>query len=67
MRQDRLNYLTSMSLERKVLHEIDLTEVIDKFAKSKARKVPLPSAPSSTGVFNSAVTLSPGACMRSQY
>ena len=47
MRQDRLNHV----------REIDLTELIDKFAKIKARKMPLPSAP-----FNSTRTLSPGAC-----
>ena len=47
MRQDRLNHV----------REIDLTELIDKFAKIKARKMPLPSSP-----FNSNVTLSPGAC-----
>jgi len=40
MRQDRLNHV----------REIDLTELIDKFAKIKARKMPLPSAPLSTGV-----------------
>ena len=40
MRQDRLNHVG----------EIDLTELIDKFAKIKARKMLLPSAPLSTGV-----------------
>ena len=50
MRQDRLNHLLLMSLEHEVLREIDLTELIDKFAKIKTRKMPLPSAPSSTGV-----------------
>jgi hypothetical protein len=57
MRQDRLNHLTSMSLEHEVLREIDLTELIDKFAKIKAREMPLQSAPSSTGEFNLTVTL----------
>ena len=50
MRQVRLNHLLLMSLEHELLREIDLTELIDKFAKIKARKMPLPSAPSSTGV-----------------
>ena len=40
MCQDRLNHVG----------EIDLTELIDKFAKIKARKMLLPSAPLSTGV-----------------
>ena len=43
MRQDRLNHLTLMSLEHEVLREIDFTELIDKFPKIKARK--MPSAP----------------------
>jgi hypothetical protein len=42
MRQDRLNHVGQ--------REIDLIELIDKFAKIKARKMPLPSAPLSTGV-----------------
>jgi hypothetical protein len=48
--QGRLNHLTLMSLEHEVLRKIDLTELIDKFTKIKARKMSLPSAPSSTGV-----------------
>ena len=41
MRQDRLNRLTLMSLEHEVLREIELTELIDNFAKVKARKMPV--------------------------
>ena len=53
MRQDRLNHLTLMSLEHEVLLEIDFTELpfwgtyidqlselIDKFPKIKALKMP---------------------------
>jgi hypothetical protein len=41
MRQDRLNHLTLMSLEHEVLRQTDLTKLIDKFAKVKARKMPI--------------------------
>jgi len=39
MYQYRLNRLTLMSLEHEVLRENELTELIDNFAKLKARKM----------------------------
>jgi len=44
MYQYRLNRLTLMSLEHEVLREIELTELIDNFAKVKARKMPVLSS-----------------------
>ena len=41
MHQERLNRLTLMSLEHDVLQEIELRELIDKFAKVKSRKIPI--------------------------
>jgi hypothetical protein len=41
MHQERLNRLTLMSLEHEVLREIELRELIDKFAKVKSRKIPI--------------------------
>jgi len=41
MYQYRLNHLTLMSLDHEVLREIELTELIDNFAKVKARKMPV--------------------------
>jgi len=41
MSQDRLNRLTLMSLEYEVLRDIELSQLIDKFAKVKARKTPV--------------------------
>jgi len=38
---ERLNRRTLMSLEHEVLHEIELRELIDKFAKVKSRKIPI--------------------------
>ena len=39
--QERLNRLTLMSLEHEVLREIELRELVDKFAKVKSRKIPI--------------------------
>ena len=44
MYQYRLNRLTLMSLKHEVLREIELTELIDNFAKLKARKMPVLSS-----------------------
>jgi len=44
MYQYRLNRLTLMSLDHEVLREIELTELIDNFAKLKARKMPVLSS-----------------------
>ena len=44
MYQYRLNHLILMSLEHEVLREIELTELIDNFAKLKARKMPVLSS-----------------------
>jgi hypothetical protein len=62
IRQDCLYHLMLMSLELEVLRDIELTELSEKVTKIKARKMSLPSVLSSTRVFKSAVTLSPGAC-----
>ena len=44
MRQCRLNRLTLMSLEHEVLRDIELTELIDNFAKVKGRQMPVLSS-----------------------
>ena len=44
MYQYRLNRLTLMSLDHEVLREIELTELINNFAKLKARKMPVLSS-----------------------
>ena len=41
MHQERLNLLTLMSLEHEVLHETELRQLIDKFAKDKSQKIPI--------------------------
>ena len=40
MCQERLNYLTLLSIEYDNLREIDMNEIIDKFAYAKSRKAP---------------------------
>ena len=50
MREERSNNLTLMSLEHEVLREIDVTELIDKFAKVKSQKMPTPSQSTSAAV-----------------
>ena len=40
MTQERLGYLTLMSLEEDILREVDFDELIADFARLKARKVP---------------------------
>ena len=44
MYQYRLNHLILMILDHEVLREIELTELIDNFAKVKARKMPVLSS-----------------------
>jgi len=39
--REQLNRLTLMSLQHEVLHERELRELIDKFAKVKSRKIPI--------------------------
>jgi len=41
MRQERLNNLAILSIEREVAHDLNYTDVIDSFAAAKARKVVL--------------------------
>jgi len=41
MGQQRLNMLSSMSIERDVLRAIDFDDVVDDFARMKARKASL--------------------------
>jgi hypothetical protein len=41
LRQDNLNHLSMMFIENDVLKLLDCNSIIDKFASSKARKVPL--------------------------
>ena len=39
MNQGRLTYLSLLSMENDILHEIDFKDIIDMFAAKKARKV----------------------------
>lgn len=39
MNQDRLTYLSLLSMENDILHEMDFKDIIDMFAAKKARKV----------------------------
>ena len=39
MKQDRLTYLTIMSIESDILRELDFSGIISDFAKQKSRKV----------------------------
>jgi len=41
MGQERLNNLAILSIEHKVAHDSNYTDVIDSFAAAKARKVVL--------------------------
>ena len=38
MGQDRLSSLALLSIENKILHSIDMTDVLEKFVRQKARK-----------------------------
>ena len=38
MGQNGFNYLTLMSIEHELLHEIDILNIINKFAHAKSRK-----------------------------
>jgi len=40
MTNERLSYLTIMSIEYDILRQIDFTKLIKDFAKAKSRKVP---------------------------
>ena len=57
MRQERLNHLTLMSIEHEVLRAINVTELIDKFAKVKSRRLPTRSQPGAE--FDTTVTPTP--------
>ena len=39
--QDKLNYLTLLSIEHELLNEIEVKDIINKFASQKARKRPM--------------------------
>ena len=39
MTQDRLVWLSTISIERDILDDIDITSIIKDFAEQKARKV----------------------------
>ena len=39
--QEKLNYLTLLSIEHELLNEIEVKDIIKKFASQKARKRPI--------------------------
>lgn len=63
MRQERLNHLTLMSLEHEVLRAINVTELIDKFANVKSRRLPTPSQPEPGAEFDITVTPTPSSAI----